>query len=293
MDMPVPSAVSDAVGPDGAVVVDVACRRCEYNLRGLPAAGLCPECATPVGRSISGDLLRFSDPEWVAKLAKGASLILWGILFALLTGCIAGILTASIGSPILGQLVATASGAVSYWGVWLVTTRDPSGIGEDREINARRIVRAALLLGMGGQLLTIMVPDFLSLFGLVFVIILVIMQLCAAVGEFFKFSYFEKLALRVPELSIAKRARLLKWLMVVVGGGAALSVGAGALGGFTGPPTPGTPANPLFAIMVASAVVFGILGMVLSVLTLLLLFRLRKMFAEQAELARCTWAKRV
>ncbi|MHC4415206.1 MAG: hypothetical protein ACYS0G_07980 [Planctomycetota bacterium] len=33
---------------------EVICSRCGYDLRGLSAAGTCPECGTPVERSLHG-----------------------------------------------------------------------------------------------------------------------------------------------------------------------------------------------------------------------------------------------
>ncbi len=58
---------------------DVVCRCCSYNLRGLYPEGRCPECGTPVGISLQGDLLRFAEPAWVEILARGIRFILWGI----------------------------------------------------------------------------------------------------------------------------------------------------------------------------------------------------------------------
>jgi hypothetical protein len=52
----------------GNVDADIPCRKCGYNLRGLAVDGRCPECATPVGVSINGELLRYSDPTFVIGL---------------------------------------------------------------------------------------------------------------------------------------------------------------------------------------------------------------------------------
>ena len=38
-----------ALDDEGRIAVDLACRRCSFNLRGRPADGSCPECSTPVG----------------------------------------------------------------------------------------------------------------------------------------------------------------------------------------------------------------------------------------------------
>ena len=56
---------------DGIVSQDFPCRKCAYNLRGLPSNGTCPECNAPVEISISGDLLRYSDPNYLESLRRG------------------------------------------------------------------------------------------------------------------------------------------------------------------------------------------------------------------------------
>lgn len=62
---------------------DIACRKCAYNLRGLSLAGRCPECGSPVGVSVQGNLLRYSDPAWIDALAKGLWITLWAIVASL------------------------------------------------------------------------------------------------------------------------------------------------------------------------------------------------------------------
>jgi hypothetical protein len=66
----IPAGVLDA---SGTVHVDVACRRCRYNLRGLEPDGCCPECGAAIGLPRYGDFLRFADPAWVETLGQGAT----------------------------------------------------------------------------------------------------------------------------------------------------------------------------------------------------------------------------
>lgn len=74
----------------GCIDEDVPCRRCGYNLRSLVLDGRCPECGTAVGRSLHGDLLRFSDPAWVQSLASGMNWILAGMIIGFIVGAVAG-----------------------------------------------------------------------------------------------------------------------------------------------------------------------------------------------------------
>ena len=50
---------------------DTPCLACGYNLRGLSSDWRCPECGTAIGRSLHGNLLRFAQPQYVRKLARG------------------------------------------------------------------------------------------------------------------------------------------------------------------------------------------------------------------------------
>ena len=59
---------------------DVGCLRCGYNLRGLFPGGRCPECGTPVKRSVSPPLLERVDPRWVRAAARGTGLVSVGLL---------------------------------------------------------------------------------------------------------------------------------------------------------------------------------------------------------------------
>jgi hypothetical protein len=66
-----PTAVAgfSAAIPAGTTVAgDLPCRRCDYNLRTLPAAGRCPEC----GESTASSLAAFGEvgancTEWISR----------------------------------------------------------------------------------------------------------------------------------------------------------------------------------------------------------------------------------
>jgi len=206
---------------NGVIITDVYCRRCGYNLRGLRHDGRCPECGTPVGLSTFGDLLRFADPDWVDKLALGIKYILWGLAITIVTGLVGSCLTswAGTGSVIL-QVVLLAAGLVGVYGAWLLTEPDPSGLGEDRYLTARKLIRIALIVGLLNSCLQVLQPASLGAsralaFGLL--LLGAVAGIIGLVGEFAKFTYLGVLADRVPAPDLAKRARFLRWAILSVG----------------------------------------------------------------------------
>ncbi len=150
------------IGTDGRLTQDFSCVACGYNLRTQPAAGVCPECATPVQRSLERNLLRFASPDWVRTLAWGTLLLLiaLGVQFFVvpILNMVASFVLVGIGSVganpdpfvmmqlsaiqfvlTLGPLITGIVGVV-----WL-TRRDP----RDRHpegFTARKITRIGLWL---------------------------------------------------------------------------------------------------------------------------------------------------
>lgn len=285
MNPPIAPGLVDSAG---MVVGDVQCRRCGYSVRGLPADGVCPECATPVGRSLLGDLLKFAEPAWVRKVASGMSLILWGILVGILFNCIAGAFGRYFqdARPLFALVVTLGGSLLGVIGTWMMTSRDPSGIGEDSAVNARKIVRATLIVGMAGGILNGISP--LAPGDAARTAIAVVGGLCMIVsllGEWYRFLYYETIARRIPDPRLAGRSRFLRWAYVC-------SLGAGLAGGAivlaahwaTGDVTSGV--GPVGVLLVGLAalgvVVFGLL-------TLLLLLRLRRAVSAEAQQAELIW----
>lgn len=276
-----PPMGADPLFAGGVVQEDLPWRKCEYNLRGLSPAGRCPECGTPVGLSVGGDLLRFADPNWLLTLARGTSLILWGILLSI----VGGIVSALLGIGLLVLAVSVVASLVMLFGAWQLTEPDPSGLGEEQYGTARKLIRIGLIaalidtvLEQGFQLMT---PSRGVVIGMVSVSL--VFGLLGLIGHFAMLRYLGKLAMRIPDLQAAARARFLFW---AYGGSLAAMLVFGALA-FLISESAGRGAVPVFGCGMGIAAL-GLL--IFGLMFLFLLSRLGKTFREQAALAQQVWS---
>jgi hypothetical protein len=308
-----------SAGAPAVVPMDVPCRKCGYNLRGLPVDGRCPECGIAVGLSTYGDLLCYSDPAWLAKLRRGVTLILWGILAMIVTVVlivvvvmVLGIRTAARGggtvTPAAGpggtQAVVMGLATLACYGLvligsWLLTEPDPSGLGEDQYGTSRKLIRITLALGVLNYLISIgmaaaTIPPslFLALQSLNF-----IFQLAGLVGTFAQLQYLKKLALRIPDDSLAGRAQTIMWgigvcygFVLVFGFISLLIVRPGMTPGATPGSTPNMGAMGALAGLGCLVFIAVIALLVFAVMYLFMLDRFRRAFAEQGRAAEATWA---
>jgi hypothetical protein len=279
-------ATTELFDEHGVIAVDHECKRCSYNLRGLREDGRCPECGTPIGLSTTGDLLRYADPEWVGTVARGLTIILWMILVGIIVGLL-DVGFEAIETPELGTILAFLAQLVSYYGVWLMTNPDPSGIGEDPYITARKVIRITLVVGLVSSALEPILPTLPSKAAIVIAIIMILAAIVGLIGEFAKFVYYEKLAARIPNDALVRRARFLKWAFTVTFGVMAVTGGVAALvklwARAGGPPVG-------IGVLVCLMAPVGIAFIVFGIMTLFLLLRLRRAISEQARIARATWA---
>lgn len=135
---------------------DRPCLACGYNLRGLSTSGACPECGTPVERSLRGNLLVYSSPEYVASLHRGVFLIQAGIITQIVLWCaLVGLFFASqagltgVGEQaleLLGSLLGLAATIASVIGWWLLSAPDPAVLGTGTGDTPRRIVRITVIV---------------------------------------------------------------------------------------------------------------------------------------------------
>ncbi len=282
---PLSTSAAAKLDAAGNVAVDVACRRCGYNLRTLPSVGKCPECGTAVGRSLHGDLLQYSDPEWVEKLAGGMNWIIASVIIAILTGMIIEAVTTMIGgtggadfNTIAAPLMELSLGAVGLVGYWMFTTPDPGKVEPEKPTSVRNLVRGTAvfnyLASPIAQALVVALP-------LISVGISVLSALVGIVGMFAIFLYAISLADRIPDVLLARSCRTVMWgIVVVMVGGIVMAVLSSI-----------APGGPAPAGLLAFAGCFvGVGSLVFGIWAIILVIRFRKAMVKAAQTARVTWA---
>src|SRR4051812_2088583 len=133
--------VAGGVTPDNTIGIDVPCRRCGYNLRGLHLEAKCPECALPAWPSLRPGLVGFGEPRFIDFLRRGALLLAAGLSLVFVS-----VILSRFGG-LLVDLAWPLGVAASLLGCWILTTPDPSGLGEADSGRLRIASRVLLLVG--------------------------------------------------------------------------------------------------------------------------------------------------
>lgn len=236
------AADGQAVATTGVVGTSQPCIRCGYDLRGLPISGACPECAAPVERSLLGDLIAFSSPEYQATIHRGVFLVQAGIIvLALLWGALAATVAMSARQAVavVYPLVSLVPVALSVWGWWLLSSPDPGQLATNKGESPRRVIRlmvmiqaAVTLVELGAGFLIendlVTLSDGSGMHVTMWVVRLA--WFAASAAQFFAaMLYIKWLATRLPSPRAEKRAKLMLWLGPVLYTGGLLLVGLGPL----------------------------------------------------------------
>jgi predicted RNA-binding Zn-ribbon protein involved in translation (DUF1610 family) len=209
-------------------VQDRVCLSCGYSLSGLRSDRDCPECGTPIARSLQGNLLRFSSPAYVKSLHTGIVLAEVGTIsivfvlmvhFGLMYAADEGLLRQSV-AEFGAELISLCASAVSFAGWWMFSAPDPSQLGHDTAIGARKLLRISLgveaAIALGTFATSFFLPVALSGGGEVS------NALAAVGGLFWLFRFFTSLhymrtvALRLPDANLYQHAGRFMWLGPVV-----------------------------------------------------------------------------
>ena len=269
---------------DGIVSQDFPCRKCAYNLRGLSSNGTCPECNAPVEISISGDLLRYSDPNYLESLRRGIHLIFAGIVATIVVVILRAVLMRTPQAGLLGSLLQLAASIIGVIGSWMLTNPDPSGIGESRYGKIRQTIRVCLMVGLGEDLIqaalsSAMMPR-AAIPGLQ--VISVLVSIANLVGQLALLEYLSRLAARIPNEEMTAQAKtLLKGLGICNGIIIVISLPMALFGSAMAP--------VLMAFGCIGGVV-GIAALVLYIRYLVLLGKFASRFREEAAQSRLLWA---
>ncbi|RJP37963.1 MAG: hypothetical protein C4547_04955 [Phycisphaerales bacterium] len=270
---------------EGDIDTDVACRRCGYNLRGLLRDDRCPECGSPAVLALQGDRIRFGDPGWVDRLAKGVRLVVWGIVLAFLSG-LAGAVSSTV---ILATIVTVLASLMRCCGVWLLTSPDPSGLGEASYATSRKVVRIAAVIGLvgaavggfGGSMALTLLTGTLG----------VAATLAGVIEQIATLLFLEKLCRRIPDKKLAGRARVIRcgilfgYAFMLVGGiVTALTLATAGPSGIGAPV--GLSAGALGCVMGVG----GLTLLVFGILYLLFMIRLGRALGVEARRARELWS---
>lgn len=271
----------------GQVIRDTPCRRCAYNLRGLREDGRCPECGAPIGVSVCGDYLRFSHPRWLQDVAYGITLILWGMLISFVVGFAAHVMFRK--EPAMQQFLSLGGAGFGLWGTWLMTQPDPGGIGETAQVNARKLVRAAVIAAMAGAVIQLMITLGGGVTQRVAVTasIQIILGLVSIVSEFAKLQYVGQLTARIPNEVLSSRAGSLKWAMVTCYG---LLIALGGMLAFVAAmASRRSTVLGLVTPMACLAIPVGLALLVVSIMVIVLLYNTAQAIRAEIPVAISIW----
>ncbi|MBI1338201.1 MAG: hypothetical protein GC164_14750 [Phycisphaera sp.] len=193
----------------------IRCCDCEYDLRGLPRGGACPECGRSVASSVEHILINDRQTTWVLTLASGSRWVFIGILVTSVAAGLAQLVHVFDSVPVtVVYMLGVASLLPLVVGIWRVTApRSPDGVDAgDGATVTRGLARYALPLAMAGwPLAAVRVSNHVLYFNTA----LIVADALTLVGLVCLLLYARTIARRVPDLRLARQTTWCMALMVV------------------------------------------------------------------------------
>ena len=223
-------AIAAAFDEDRKMQVDIACRACSYNLRGLAIDQACPECGVAVSASLPPDGLVFSNSRWLIRVARGC-LFLPVIVFGAIAGGMGlGLIEEFVRQPaqVVGwqfQLIAgafqVAVTALLIYSFWMLTLPEPGRNQWHIRWSTRRIARTLILSSLIFNALPSVVNRFIY-FSTWWIIgdagldtlrwtSSLLSSACGLLGCIGLLFYAASMAPRIPNDQLARRTDLVRW----------------------------------------------------------------------------------
>lgn len=211
---PTPIVIAmDASGPGSdRIATALPCGRCDYDLRGLPLDGVCPECAFPVARSRLGEA---ADPAWLERLAWGVRLLEISVTLALIAWIVYAVLGLIIAMAswandlagfvtALGGAILTIGVIIGVGGLWQVTTPQGGRIEPEPWMSSRRVTRL-IPVALAIYLAALAAAQFMPRIGLVSQVAAIVAIQLALAGVAVLAARLRWIAARLPEGTLVRR----------------------------------------------------------------------------------------
>jgi hypothetical protein len=196
------------------LTTDWPCAVCDYNLRGLSSAALCPECGSPVQQSLDFRYLGNSNPRWVRTIRHGTTAA------AVVTTFTVSFTIFVLFAPLLSRGGGTRTWMLIHWpsapftlanfaAMWAVARPEPGGV-DPREKRSARLLLATLCIS---TLLNLAPPALFltySAFGLT--IRVVALSFTAMALYFLFYRHLRRIAARIPSGRLKTAFTLLGWM---------------------------------------------------------------------------------
>jgi hypothetical protein len=198
---------------------DMPCANCQYDLRGLPADSMCPECATPIATSLAAFGWRGIDPLRPYQLRAGLLLIMMAWIASFLVSLLELLLRFyrfyyfPYWHNAFFELLSIGTAVAVWWAVQLiacpVTFQNQSAIDHPFARRLRVLNHASLLVTLVTRVvlteLTFLPTGFFRSYS-------VGVQVLAAIYTWFLFRWLAHVAAQIGRPRLARLGQVVAWL---------------------------------------------------------------------------------